>query len=109
MVAGDVHAQIMSLAQSCQLLLIVGQPLKDPGLVDLARDLAEVVHARSGAVIYANPEPLRGRGLFDFIDAQLQLSAPDLAAHVSDEAAKVCLSFWWKSMRRANQLIPSSR
>jgi hypothetical protein len=90
MLAGDVRSQMLLAAETCQLLLIVGQPLKAPAILDLTRDLAAVIHTRSGGVVYVSPEPLRGRNMFDFIDAQLQLSVPDLVTRVSEEAAKVC-------------------
>lgn len=92
MSAGPEKAEMLASATSCQLLLIVEQSLKAPGLLDLTRDLAATIHARSGAVVYISCEPLSGRNVFDFIDAQLLLSAPELVARISEEASKVCSS-----------------
>lgn len=92
MVAGDVKAHMLALAETCQLLLIVGEPPRAGSLLDLTRDLADLIHARSGAVVYVGCEPLRGRHTFDFIDAQLQIRVPELVARVSEETAKVCPS-----------------
>jgi NAD-dependent SIR2 family protein deacetylase len=91
MVTGEVRANMLASAKACQLLLIVEQSLKPQGLLDLTRDLADTVHAQSGAVIYVAREPLRGRNMFNHIDAQLQLNAAELVAKVTEETEKVCL------------------
>ncbi|KAG8736716.1 hypothetical protein FRC10_009025 [Ceratobasidium sp. 414] len=92
MVAGETRADLLACARASQLLLIVEQPLKLQRMLNLTRDLAEVVHERSGAVVYVGREPLRGRNLFNHVDVQLQLDASDLAAHVAEETDKVLLS-----------------
>ncbi|KAG9099553.1 hypothetical protein FRC06_005156 [Ceratobasidium sp. 370] len=92
MVAGEAKATMLEFAKGSQLLLIVEQTLKSPSLLELTRDLAEVVHERSGAVIYVGREPLRGRNLFTHIDAQLQIDVSDFVVRVEEEADKVALS-----------------
>lgn len=89
MLAGQTKAEMLASAETCQLLLIVGQPLKTPAVLDLSRELADIVHKRSGAVVYISCEPLKGRNLYDFIDAQLQVAVPELVRRVSQEIAKV--------------------
>jgi hypothetical protein len=80
MVAGDIRAHMLESTQASQLLLIMEQLLKAEGLLDLTRDLADAVHMRSGVDIYVAHKPLRGRNMFNHIDAQLQLDAAELVA-----------------------------
>jgi hypothetical protein len=95
MVAGDVRANMLASAKASQLLLIVEQPLKAQGLLDLTRDLADAVHMRSGAVVYVGREPLRGRNMFSFIDAQLQLDTAEFVAGVTEEVDRVRTRHLW--------------
>ncbi|KAB5587679.1 Hydrocephalus-inducing protein [Ceratobasidium theobromae] len=84
MIAGETRSKMLGFAQKSQLLLIVGQTLKSQSLLDLTRDLADAIHARSGAVIYVAQEPLRGRNSFSHIDAQLQLDSAGLVTRVTE-------------------------
>ncbi|KAG9075014.1 hypothetical protein FRC06_010324, partial [Ceratobasidium sp. 370] len=85
MMAGTGKGTMLQAAEECQLLLIVGTPLRSQRLRELTQDLADVIHARSGAVVYVYPEQLKGRNLFDHIDFHLALDAATIVSRVLEE------------------------
>jgi hypothetical protein len=91
MTAGKGKKRMMMAAKKSQLLLIVGVSLKVQPLLALTSDLAEIIHERSGAVIYVHPEPLKGNNMFTHIDAQLSLDSAGIATRVMEEIGKVRL------------------
>ncbi|KAG8715073.1 hypothetical protein FRC08_011025 [Ceratobasidium sp. 394] len=82
MMSGEGKGLMMRAAEQCQLLLIVGTSLKSQRLRELTQDLADVIHARSGAVVYVYQERLKGRNLFNHIDFHLGLDTATMASHV---------------------------
>ncbi|KDN38123.1 hypothetical protein RSAG8_09719, partial [Rhizoctonia solani AG-8 WAC10335] len=79
---GDLRTKVIQDAKSCQLLLIVGLPLKSGEVYDLMRELASEVHQRYGAVIYVDNQPIRGRNTGGSIDFHLHVGIEEFATRV---------------------------
>lgn len=70
--AGIERQELTKAAETCQLLLIIGISLKDSDILDLTRELGEIVRSNYGGVVYVNPRPLRGgQSTHDHIDFHL--------------------------------------
>ncbi|CUA75202.1 Eukaryotic translation initiation factor 3 subunit B [Rhizoctonia solani] len=79
---GDLRSEVMKEAKSCQLLLIVGLPLKSGEVYDLMRELASEVHHSYGAVVYVDNETIRGRNTSGIIDFHLQMDIEDFSSRI---------------------------
>ncbi|KAG9124105.1 hypothetical protein FRC07_012823 [Ceratobasidium sp. 392] len=88
MLVGKGKEVLIRAAEECQLLLMVGISLKSQRLRELTQDLGDAIHANSGAVLYANPEPLKGRNLFDHIDFHVPLDPDQLIGCVLEQMDK---------------------
>ncbi|CAE6540621.1 unnamed protein product [Rhizoctonia solani] len=75
---GPEREGLKAAAETCQLLLIIGTSLKDPDILDLTRELGEIIHSKYGAVVYVNSRSLRGgQSTYDHIDFHL-LAEPEV-------------------------------
>ncbi|CUA72954.1 alpha-mannosidase [Rhizoctonia solani] len=75
---GPEREALKAAAETCQLLLIIGTSLKDVDILDLTRELGEIIHSKYGAVVYVNSRSLRGgRSTYDHIDFHL-LAEPEV-------------------------------
>ncbi|KDN38059.1 hypothetical protein RSAG8_09744, partial [Rhizoctonia solani AG-8 WAC10335] len=100
------QATITKFHRGSKLLLILGAQPKDPGLLNLVRDLAMSVHEGYGAVVYIDPVALHGVQ-HDHIDIQLQADVQETLGEVllqmqhqrlgedGMEAAAVDEDFWY--------------
>ncbi|EUC54501.1 hypothetical protein RSOL_052980, partial [Rhizoctonia solani AG-3 Rhs1AP] len=74
MLIGEDRQEMKKTAEACQLLLIIGLSLKDTDILDLTRELGEVIRSKYGGVVYVNPLPLRGgQSTHDHIDFHLKV------------------------------------
>ncbi|KAB5589098.1 Hydrocephalus-inducing protein [Ceratobasidium theobromae] len=76
---------LQQAAGTCQLLLIVGTPLKSAELLQLARDLASAIHQAYGAVILIDSEVIQGSNQYDHIDIHLQCDIQEGLGQVMQE------------------------
>ncbi|CAE6494119.1 unnamed protein product [Rhizoctonia solani] len=79
MLVGEDRQAMKEAAGKCQLLLILGISLKDPEILDLTRELGEVIRSNYGGVVYVSPQALRGgQSTYDHIDFHLKVE-PEVA------------------------------
>ncbi|KDN35631.1 hypothetical protein RSAG8_11426, partial [Rhizoctonia solani AG-8 WAC10335] len=79
MLVGEDRQAMKGAAGKCQLLLILGISLKDPEILDLTRELGEVIRSNYGGVVYVSPQALRGgQSTYDHIDFHLKVE-PEVA------------------------------
>ncbi|KAG8762682.1 hypothetical protein FRC11_008065 [Ceratobasidium sp. 423] len=73
----DVKSRIelLSLASSCQVLLIVGTSLSTPQAFQLVVELADKVHESEGVVVFINTKDLSKSRIAHFVDYHLQMDA----------------------------------
>ncbi|EUC59167.1 hypothetical protein RSOL_299290, partial [Rhizoctonia solani AG-3 Rhs1AP] len=74
MLLGQERQAVKEAAGKCQLLLIIGISLKDPDILDLTRELGEVIRSNYGGVVYCDSRALRGgQSTHDHIDFHLRV------------------------------------
>ncbi|KAG9126804.1 hypothetical protein FRC07_001877 [Ceratobasidium sp. 392] len=92
LIGKEIKARLMGYAEQSQLLLIVGLNFKPRSELDyLVSDLADVLHKRSGGVMYVSTKPLRGRNMWTHIDAQLEIDPAELGTRVLQEADQLSM------------------
>ncbi|KAG9092257.1 hypothetical protein FRC06_000172 [Ceratobasidium sp. 370] len=82
---GNLRDEVLEASGGCELLLLVGVSLKCPETFDLIYDLSAKVHERYGAVVYVDPQPIKGRNTSHCIDFHLKIDIEDFSAQTLAE------------------------
>ncbi|KAG8714818.1 hypothetical protein FRC08_011407 [Ceratobasidium sp. 394] len=79
---GKMRENIISAAEGCNLLLVVGVSLKSRAIFTLVRDIAAAVHGQYGAVVYIDHKAIKGLKTDHCIDIHLKVDAQKCSEHI---------------------------
>jgi NAD-dependent SIR2 family protein deacetylase len=92
MEAGEQLNDLISAAEDCDALLVVGTSLKNEPFCKLVREVARKVHSIDGAVVYIDRQALNERRWGHYIDFHLQGDIELFAGAILDTMNEVNLS-----------------
>ncbi|KAG9095517.1 hypothetical protein FRC06_009708 [Ceratobasidium sp. 370] len=72
---GKTRDAVLEAAEDCDLLLVVGVSLRSRATFKLVQDVATAIHGRYGAVIYVDPQAVKGIKIDHCIDFHLKVDA----------------------------------